>query len=351
MNVSTVIRAVILAGSLILVPASAVAAAPGGTAARQAVAMPRYYVTASTGVATVHNSATGAVTGTVRVPGGPSGTTVTVAADERSFIVGTGSGSQYRFFLMRLSSAGVPGKPAQLPGSMPLAAHPMSRTSVTGIALSPDGTKLAVSVEHFAPTVDTFVPFAAIEVIDLATGKVHSWPAARQGWWAGPPSWAGGNTKVAFAWWQVTSPVFPRIAQHVAGIGVLDTSKAAALPGSLMPLSPALGIRSVAFASGSPVGVAVACLSEAVGGSGGGVVIARIGQVRLGSGQVRVLASQTVHYSDATARVTLLQRCGSLVSVDPNGQHVLVYGTGFGRVDGVVFRSLPGLPADGTAAW
>jgi len=376
MNVTRTAGAVLLAGAIGTLLACAASAQPARTAPQlartpQATSMPRYYVTTTgqgqAAVLDVWSSATGALTGTVHVPGLPVGSTVAASADGRSFVVGTVSAagatrlSTYRLFRVHVSGTGVPSQPAPVAGiaiplgagplgAIPLGAGPSGHGSVVGIALSPDGARIAVSVEYFAPSVDTFNPSAAIEVIDLATGKVRTWSGSPAGYWAGPPSWAGPAT-VAFAWWRVTFRVFPRVAQHVAGIGSVSTTGAGtSLPGTLVPLSTALGIRSVAFAPGSPQGVAIACLNH----PGNGGVTADLGRLSLPSGQFRVISTETAAVGQSQSG--LLARCGSVISVDPSGRHALVYGLVFGRLDlnAGSFTALPGFSPSGgavAAAW
>lgn len=359
--------AVLLAGVMGTLGACAASAETGAAstanAPHRAAAMPHYYVTVNaqgpddTSV-WVRNSATGAVVAGTHVPGGPLGVSVTAAADDRTFVVGTTPSGDalrapYTLWRIHLSAAGVPSRPQRLTSiAIPLGVGPGKRTTVVGIALSPDGSKVAVSLERFALSVDTFNPSGILEVIDLASGKVRSWTSPAIGTWAGQPSWAGPST-VAFAWWRVTFSVFPRVAQHIAGIGSVNIGSGGALPGRLAPVPQAVGLRSVAFGGGA-TGLAIACVNEPVGGGGRGVVMARFGQIGVTTGQFRILSTQTASYRDTGTASALLARCGSVVSVDTSGQHALVYGTGFGRLDAAKFTALAGLSAAGAgsgAAW
>jgi len=364
--------AVLLAGVMGTLGACAASAETGSrpaattpaAAVPHGAAMPHYYVTASAQgpdevSLSVRNSANGAVVGGAHVPGGPLGVSVTAAADDRTFVVGavgTGDGRLARYSLWRihLSAAGVPSQPERLTKAViPLGIQPGTRISVVGTALSPDGSKIAVSLERLAFSVDTFNPVGMIYVIDLASGKVGNWSSPAIGSWAGQPSWTGPST-VAFAWWQVTFSVFPRVAQHVAGIGSISVGAGGgSLPGRLAPVQRVLGIRSVAFGGGA-TGLAIACVNEAVGGGGHGVIIARFGQIFAATGLFRILATQTAGYRDPGTGSGLLARCGAVASLDPSGQHALVYGTGFGRLDAGRFTALAGLSSTGTgagAAW
>ena len=124
--------------------------------------LPRFYVTTSSGPggrgiqAVVRGSASGRVTGTVPVPSAipvewadSGGTFVTAAADDRSFIIGvqggqapTKIGLDLRLFRFAISAAGKPGHLTEL------APAPMRNETTEGIALSPDGKLLAVSLQN-----------------------------------------------------------------------------------------------------------------------------------------------------------------------------------------------------------
>lgn len=359
--------AVLLAGAMGTLGACAASAETGtplAAATQHTAAMPHFYVTANAqGAAdsillSVRNSATGSLIASTHVPSGPVGISVTGAADNRTFVVGAATTGDirtpvYSLWRIHLSATGVPSAPQRIRIVIPLRALPGARTSLVGISLSPDGTRLAVSLERSAPSVDTFNPTGLIEVIDLASGRVRTWTSSAVGSFAGQPSWTGPAT-VAFAWWRVTFSVFPRVADHIAGIGSFSAAlPGGSLPGRLTPVPAAAGLRSLAF-GGSSTGLATACVNEAVGGGGRGVVIARFGQIGVASGQFRVMSTQEAAYHDRGTGSALLARCGGVLSVDPSGQHALVYGTGFGRLDTNRFTALPGLVTTGvgaSAAW
>src|SRR5579864_660868 len=194
--------------------------------------LPRFYVTTSSspggrGIqAVVRASASGQVTGTVRVPSAlpvewadSGGTFVTAAADDRSFIIGvqggqapTKIGLDLRLFRFAISAAGKPGHLTEL------APAPMRNETTEGIALSPDGKLLAVSLMRDSP------PDAggAIQVLDLATGATRTWTApAHSVYIPGPPSWADGSRVIAFTWLRSTQS---GLMSAPRGIRLLDTA-------------------------------------------------------------------------------------------------------------------------------
>src|ERR1700678_625113 len=150
--------------------------------------VPPYYVSSNATAffapsnAVVKDTTTGATLGMIK-PSVPGDTisAVTAAADDRTFVlaedkwVGMNSTSfQYyetrSFYLLRLNSDGRPASVTRLP----MTAGPL----VTGIALSPDGTRLAIAV-HPAPATG---PTAAaqqtqLRVYTLASGAVRTWYA------------------------------------------------------------------------------------------------------------------------------------------------------------------------------
>lgn len=189
-------------GAIALHPAPA---APAG--------IPAYDITLAPGPlasqsirAVVRATATGAVLATVRPPP-PYGTFtgVTGAADDRTFVLAAQPGQQptasgsvlTKFFLLRLDPAA---------GTARLAALPIPSVSGqwiqgAGIALSPDGRKLAVALSTGGQSV--------IEVFDLAGGPVREWKAELRGGnvvgtdllGATALSWAAdGRTLVFDAW-------------------------------------------------------------------------------------------------------------------------------------------------------
>src|SRR6185437_8758151 len=146
--------------------------------------LPRFYVTTSSGPggrgiqAVVRASASGQVTGTVPVPSAlpvewsdSGGTFVTAAADDRHFSIGvqggqapTKIGLALRLFRFAISAAGKPGHLTEL------APAPMRNETTEGIALSPDGKLLAVSLMRGGPADSG----GAIEGPGLCTGGTRT---------------------------------------------------------------------------------------------------------------------------------------------------------------------------------
>jgi hypothetical protein len=210
--------AVIIAVALSLAISDVIGGRQGKPAARPATAfaeVPRYFV-ALTGNALPDQgqravavaTATGKVLGTVAAPTPYRVFTwVAAAGDDRTFVLaaqrarpiggalgqvmGVGAAKLYRLVLHR---SGRPG--ALEPLSLPLLSD-----RINGFALSPDGTKLAVSTMR---AVGAAAGGAQIQVFTLATGAVRSWVLANVGWVgqdkpsAESLAWAGDNRTLLF---------------------------------------------------------------------------------------------------------------------------------------------------------
>jgi hypothetical protein len=350
--------AIAVAAVLVAGPKPGPASAPG-----QAV-IPRYYLTFTyvpdrqfqgmdVTEAVIRASATGRITGTVKIVSDdfPARVTVAAAPDDRSFIIGTyehdprgtkATGYQeYRFFRLPVSADGKPGHLTELPPyQVPMSAF------VGGIALSPDGTLLAVS-SVYSPDRQNGLPAGQVEVINLVTGKVRIWTAAtQQGHYydPGPPSWADGNRMIAFTWERSDSLNNGNIAME--GVRLLDT----ATPGdNLMDsrtiVSPKAVSGTISSVLITPDGrdVLVATYRNVPSGANRGTVTAQIAEVpTAGSGPVRVLHTVTTRYPPNTWGY--LTEISQVQSLDPTGRYALVQGLQFGWLDLDLGRFTPLAP-------
>jgi hypothetical protein len=177
--------------------------------------VPRYFV-ALTGTALPDQgqravavaTATGKVLGSVAVPAPYRVFTwVAAAGDDRTFVLaaqrarpvggalgqvmGVGPAKLYRLVLHRSGR----------PGALESLSLPLLRDRVNGFALSPGGTKLAVSTTR---AVGAAAGGSEIQVFTLATGAVRSWVLAQVGWVgqdkpsAESLAWAGDNRTLLF---------------------------------------------------------------------------------------------------------------------------------------------------------
>jgi len=157
--------------------------------------------------AVVRSTATGSALGTIAAAGGGTVVTATASPDDRTFVLdeqpwvppqshANQSFEPRTFILFRLDSSGQPGMLTRLPMSVP------SGALMTGFALSPDASQLAIAVEPNDVKADPGLQ--QIRVYSLTTGAVRIWSAdGTIGF--GPDdarslSWTGDERTLAFDW-------------------------------------------------------------------------------------------------------------------------------------------------------
>jgi hypothetical protein len=330
-------------------------------------ALPRFYVTISGGAhgneteAVVRVSAGGQVTGTVQVPSIAQDVAfVTGAADDRSFIIGAYEGLNedssggirldLRLFQFRISGGGKPGHLTEL------APAPARGQGFQGIALSPDGKLLAVSLVS-GPDDST----GTLQVINLATGTIRTWTAPVTGpqYAPGAPAWVDGNRMIAFTWLRSTAQ---GTGYATEGVRLLDI----AAPGDnladakLIVPSGVVAAGSIKSALITPDGrdVIAVTLRDLSPLASSHTVIVQFAELQAGTGRlVRVLRTQTARLDQDN--FTSLQYILGVLSFGSAGQYVLVQGIQFGWLevggpDPGRFTSLPlpsAVPFVSSAAW
>jgi hypothetical protein len=319
--------------------------------------MPPFYVTLAATYpqnapwAYVRDSATGAVLTAVHLPVlvtnyGSSSPSIT-AGDDRTYII-TVSGSDHagkatttgapggviinRYYLMRVAADG-------RAANLSLLHIPLSPHATDGIALSPDGSKVATAVQSCRAG---GCQYTGIQVVTLATGASRTWTTQADG----APfsvSWVGSG-HLAFDWQ----------GRAASGYRVLDITR----PGSnLLAAQPMAGPPPVATGFVPPAlftsdgrAVITSTVRNIPEGSGRDTVIARIVELDANTGQLlqvlhTVIARNVTTQRDTTqTSVTDLDQTCKVVSLGPAGVHALVQCFGFGRVDGTRFTPLPGVP-------
>src|ERR1700683_1255378 len=348
--VIAIVAVVALAVGLPVSPKPAISGSPS-------VGLPRFYVTISGGAhgneteAVIRACAGGQVTGTVQVPSIAQDVAfVTAAADDRSFIIGAyegqnltspGGAFDLRLFQLRISGAGKPGHLTEL------APAPERLDDFQGMALSPDGKLLAVSLARDSGP----YPIGTLQVINLATGTIRTWTAPVKGpqYAPGAPSWVDGSRMVAFPWLRAIDP----LVYTVAGVRLLDiTAPGDSLTDAkLIVPRGTVGAGSIKSALITPdrrdvIAVSVREVSPLASSH---TVIVQIAELQAGTGRlIRVLRTQTARY-DQGGYITLQASLGML-SLGSAGQYVLVQGIQFGWLDvggpdPGRFTLLPALPA------
>ncbi len=127
---------------------------PTGRNAGSPVSAAPYYIAIDGrfGTATVRRTATGAKIASVRRPHGARFMGVAAAGDDRTFVLAAQTSSTSHFYRLRLSGKGQPGRPA-LTAVPPLPGRLGScLAQFAGMAVSPNGRLLALSVLSNCPT-------------------------------------------------------------------------------------------------------------------------------------------------------------------------------------------------------
>jgi hypothetical protein len=180
-------------GSSLVAPPGVPAGPPVSSYVR-AGQVPPYYVTATQADAVVHLTVSGASLATIRpsLPGGKM-VAVTAAGDGRTFVLGEQGPfrKEVTFYQFRLGSSGRPGALTRLPMSV------ADGKTMGDVALSPDGTRLAIAV----------APGGGVQQVRLypvSGGPARTW-SATDGTSGGPfalglLSWAASQRTLAFNW-------------------------------------------------------------------------------------------------------------------------------------------------------
>jgi hypothetical protein len=355
--------AVAVAAVLVAGPKPVRPAAPG------AAGIPRYYLTFTfvpdphvhglpVTEAVIRASATGKVTGTVKIVtrSFPAPVVVAAAPDGRSFILATqelaregtrGQSEGYRFFRLPISAGGKPGHLTELPAyQLP------TNAGLTGIALSPDGTFLAVSLSYGMGQLNGHAAsvVAAVEVINVVTGTTRIWTAVPQHghyYAVAAPSWADGDRMIAFTW--AHSQSLTNDNSTMEGVRLLDTHA----PGGNLADAPMIvsrtavsGVIQSALITPDGRDVVVATARNVSSGGSRGTMIAQIVEVPTARGEpARVLRTESAGYN-LTVQGDLRGQ-SQVLSLDPTGRYVLLQCVQFGwlDLDAGRFTPLPPYPS------
>jgi hypothetical protein len=190
--------------------------------------IPPFYVTLTPPDAAVHVTENGATLATIR-PSRPGGTVVavTAAADDRTFVLAEQSQDRkaVTFYEVRLGSSGRPGTPAPLEMSV------RNGNTMTGLALSPDGTRLAIAI---AAAGGRGYQQLGVYKVHGTSGTVWS----GRGGTIGVPlaatslSWSADQRTLAFNW-SVGQTRSVRLLNLASNLGLLAASRTAVtLPNS-----------------------------------------------------------------------------------------------------------------------
>lgn len=288
--------------------------------------------------AAVHSSATGVTLARVTLPslryqGGYYPPSITGAANDRTFVLmetnDTSVHSIVWLFRLQVSASGRSIRVTRLPVHVP------PTMAIDNVALSPDGTRLAMTAQWDCG--QNRCQHAGIRVVNLATGATTTWSTRANG----APfngSWSDDNA-VAFEWQ-------PNAKGNAAGYRVLPISTAPAdlLSASQHIASPqAASTGYIPNALVSPDGKTV-ITSEVVPFTHVFFVhgaVARIVELNARTGHLE----RTLYTSSADGQSDSLVQSCNVLSLGPGGQHPLVdcFSKLGALVDGQIV-SLPGFP-------
>jgi hypothetical protein len=272
--------------------------------------------------------------------GGTQGPGITAAGDDRTFIISEQSTSPNvnRFYMLRVAANGRSAKLSRLPISVP------GYLSVNDEALSPDGSRLAMDVQHCNAKTCLYT---GVRLVTIATGAVTTWTTRANGSPFGV-SWAG-NEQVAFEWQSGARAPSPG---QQTGYRLLSLTRAG---------RDLLAARAIAGPSPTPTGsipsalvtpdgsiVVTSTVRNLPDGHRRDTVVAKIVELSARTGRLlRVLHTATVYRATPgnSGTVGQLDQNCNVLSLGPTGVHVLVACFAFGRLDGSRFTPLPGFPS------
>jgi hypothetical protein len=324
--------------------------------AQIARSLPQYYVVAFqryinrgrtiATYAAVHDTATGATLASVRVPtlitqGGANGPSITGADDDRTFVLmESGQTSVHDVvwcFLLRVAANGRSVTLRKLPVSVP------PSMAIDNAALSPDGTRLAMTAQWSCSARYARCDDAGIRVVDLATGSITSWTTHVDG----APfsvSWAG-NDALAFEW--QSSLQHPPTGYRLIGLTGAGGNLLAG-PAIASPAAVATGAVPMALVTPDGKDVITSEVRNVRTWTGRVNVVARVIELNARTGRLmRVLYTTTVDHvtgGAGGAAGSLDQQC-NVLALGPQATEPLVECFSIGALLHGKLVTLPGFPS------
>jgi hypothetical protein len=326
--------------------------------------MPRFFAelglnanSSETLFAAVHDSQTGQQLSQISVPG-VFGTSPNIAADgsDRTFIINAtrptpnGKNGVTALYRLRVAADGRSEKLTRLPVNLLPAG---SNDVVDGIAVSPDGTSLAVGLQLYKSAAgNSLDSHGEIALYSLTGGPTRTWTAPGDAT-ASPWSlvWIGGS-KLAFVWQDQLKGSAAYFFTGRSQIRVLDTSA----PGHDLLASRVLlqGGGKLGFIQsagvgpdGSPINVAAFQVTS-IGGKGTATVL--LAQVSPDGTVTKTFVTYTKSYNGLEQEGAATAPC-QVLATDATGQHNVASCPVNGRIDNGAFNLLQRGSRYGTAAW
>lgn len=300
-------------------------------------------------VAEVHASRTGQVLSKVNVGPVTGIPWITADGSGRTYVISAGArNGGTALYSLRVSGNGHSAKITKLPINLP---RPEShQVLIDGLALSPDGSKLAVALQNVQGNGLRSLT-GAIRVYRLAGGAPQAWAAPGDPGLPFSPVWTGAN-QLTFVW-----------QDHLRGtqwfydgrsqIRALDTSA----PGQnllssrvLVTGGGRLGFIQSALAGPGDSPIMAATFRVSPSGGTSGTARLQLAELSANGAVRKVFAKPTFHYSGQLQEGRVVARC-QVVGIDATGQHTLANCPGFGRIDHGKFTPLPHGSGDFGEAW
>jgi hypothetical protein len=277
---------------------------------------------------------------------------ITADQSDRAFVIDAAVKDAWHarivLYLLRVSADGHSTTLTRLP---PVLLPPNSPDVVDGIAISPDGTKLAVALQvNQNPNVVN--PRGEIVVYSLAGGPTQTWTAPGDKAVPWNPAWTGGSRYLTFVWQdQITGTQWFFTGR--SQVRRLDS----AAPGRNLLASQVLvtGGGPVGYIQAASAGPADAPIIAAVfhvpSTGTSGTAHMRLVALSAATGAVtQVFARYAARYAGQVQEGGAVAGC-QVLGADPTGQHTLTYCPNLARIDHGVLTPLPPDPGVFAAAW
>lgn len=318
------------------------------------VAVPRFYVSVSLPPhvrVTVHSATTGRVLASEPLPAAAQGAgpipSIAAAANDRTFAIAATVHLPHSTLAVRLFEVSVfAGGHLGPVTSIANLTQPASADTVTGIAVSPDGRKLAVAVE--TPT-SGFHPEGQITVI--SHGGTHTW-------FGGPgipsdPTWLAGGRKLGFLWWdRIHGPVQNFTARTQERL-LNATARGHSLPADSRVIAavPASGqfLESAVLSADGRVLLGT-WYRNIPGTHGNGTAVVNFGQVGLRGHRSTIIQHRLIQFHGVVQEGQADSSC-NVLSVAGRAPDALVQCPGLEKVENGWIGQLPGLGLVPVVAW
>lgn len=331
------------------------AGAPAATAAVSG--MPRFYVTLSSPgtsgaiIAEVHASGTGQVLDQARAGFFGDGEGITADGSDRTFLIYASIGQTNQAVGLSVLTVSPNGHVMHLQRLPRILLPANSQNVIDGIAVSPDGKKLAVALQ-VNKNEDVLNPRGEIVVYSLTGGATQTWTAPRDVAVPWNPVWTGGSRQLTFLWQDhLKGTVFFFTGR--SQVRVLDT----AAPGRKLLASSViaagggkLGFIQAALAGPDDTPVIAAAFRDVPSAGASGTALLKLVSLSPSGTVTKVFASHAIAYHSQAQMAKIDTNC-HVLGIDATGQHTLASCPNFGRIDNGTFTLLPRNSGEWAAAW